>query len=150
MCCADFQTPKTDCVLLREMSIPRSCNASTAKGLRTPGSNPALWASKYSPHISLSNAAAIWLRALFCTQIKRTFFFTGPNVNRNRTQLKPSVGLSPERHIALGSTIRIVVPLSSSLSASTRPPCNCAMCFTIARPRPVPRTLSGLRALSAR
>ena len=69
-------------------------------------------------------------------------------------KLKPSVGLSPERHIALGSTTRMVVPLSSSLSASTRPPCNCAMCFTIARPRPVPRTLSGcvlyLRDRSAR
>src|SRR6188472_4150359 len=61
-------------------SIPRSCNASNAKGFRTPGSNPALWASKKSLHISLSNAAAIWLRALFCTHMKRTFFFTGPNV----------------------------------------------------------------------
>jgi len=140
MCCADFQTSKMDCVLLREMSIPRSCNASTAKGFRTPGSNPALWASKKSLHISLSNAAAIWLRALFCTQMKRTSFFTGPNVNRNGTQLKPSLGSSPERHIAFGSTTRIVVPLSGSLSASTRPPCNCATCFTIARPRPVPRT----------
>src|SRR5258708_28077445 len=30
---ADFQTSKTDCVLLRERSIPSSCNASTAKGL---------------------------------------------------------------------------------------------------------------------
>src|SRR5882724_70949 len=46
MCCADFQTSKTDCVLLREMSIPSSCSASTAKGLRAPGSSPALWASK--------------------------------------------------------------------------------------------------------
>lgn len=150
MCCADFQTSKTDCVLLREMSIPRSCNASTAKGLRTPGSNPALWASKQSPHISLSNAAAIWLRALFCTQMKRTFFFTGRILTETEHKLKPSVGLSPERHIALGSTTRMIVPLSSSLSASTRPPCSCAMCFTIARPRPVPRTLSGPRALSAR
>ena len=81
---------------------------------------------------------------------KKNLFLHRPNFNRTRTQLKPSVRLSPERHIALGSTTRMVVPLSSSLSASTRPPCNCAMCFTIARPRPVPRTLSGLRALSAR
>ena len=58
-------------------------------------------------------------------------------------KLKPSVGLSPERHITLGRTTRIVVPLSSSLSASTRPPCSCAMCFTIARPRPVPLNFIG-------
>jgi len=37
-----------------------------------------------------------------------------------------------------GNTTRIVVPRPSSLSASTRPPCNCAMCLTIANPRPAP------------
>jgi len=55
------------------------------------------------------------------------------------------------RHSAfpIGNTTRILVPLPSSLSASTRPPCNWAICFTIASPRPVPPS-SRPRALSAR
>lgn len=76
---------KTDCVLLVEMSIPISCSPSTAKRLSVPGSSPALCASRKSPHISLSNAAAIWLRALLWTQMKRTFFFTGPMLNEMDT-----------------------------------------------------------------
>ncbi len=44
----------------------------------------------------------------------------------------------------------MVVPRPGSLVASTLPPCNCAMCFTIDNPKPVPRTFSGPRALSAR
>ncbi len=50
---------------------------------------------------------------------------------------------------ASGSEKLIVVPRPTSLSASTLPPCNCAMCFTIERPKPVPPS-SRLRALSAR
>src|SRR6267143_3956785 len=57
------------------MSIPVSRRTSTASGLSLPGSSPALVASKNSPHRLLSNAAAIWLRALLWTQMKRTFFF---------------------------------------------------------------------------
>jgi len=68
-----------------EMSIPISWSASTTSGLRVPGSSPALCASKNSPQTSVSNAAAIWLRALFCTQIKRTFLFTGRILNKPRT-----------------------------------------------------------------
>src|SRR4029077_15599842 len=52
--------------------------------------------------------------------------------------------------VTTGRTMRIVVPFSISLSASTWPPWSCAMCFTIARPRPVPRTLLAVRALSTR
>src|SRR5207248_479663 len=48
-----------------------------------------------------------------------------------------------------GRMTRIVVPLPSALSASTRPPCSCAICFTMDRPRPVPPS-SRLRARSAR
>jgi hypothetical protein len=71
-------------------------------------------------------------------------------LNQRKDQSKPRLRVSQERHIFTGRTTRIVVPLPSSLSASTCPPCNCATCFTIAKPRPVPRMFSAVRALSAR
>src|SRR5437868_11849672 len=73
--CPDVQTSKTRCVVFFEISIPSSRSASTTSGLILPGSNPALCASKNSPHVSFNNAAAIWLRALLCAQINRTLCF---------------------------------------------------------------------------
>ena len=54
-----------------------------------------------------------------------------------------------ESSVARGSETLIVVPRPTSLAASALPPCNCAICLTIERPRPVPPS-SRLRALSAR
>jgi hypothetical protein len=71
-------------------------------------------------------------------------------LDQREDQSKRRSRVSQERHIVSGRTTRIVVPLPSSLSASTCPPCNCATCFTIARPRPVPPMFSAVRALSAR
>jgi hypothetical protein len=71
-------------------------------------------------------------------------------LDQREDQSKRRLRVSQERHIVSGRTTRIVVPLPSSLSASTCPPCNCATCFTIARPRPVPPMFSAVRALSAR
>jgi len=45
------------------------------RGLTVPGSSPALCASKDSGHRWLSQASAIWLRALLWMQTKRTLFF---------------------------------------------------------------------------
>src|SRR5689334_9107380 len=51
--------------------------------------------------------------------------------------------------IQLGTENRTVVPTFSVLLMSSRPPCACTMCLTIARPRPVPPS-SRERALSTR
>jgi hypothetical protein len=71
-------------------------------------------------------------------------------LDQREDQSKRRLRVSQERHILTGRITRIVVPLLISLSASTRPPWSCATCLTIARPRPVPRMLSVLRALSTR
>jgi len=71
-------------------------------------------------------------------------------LNQREDQSKARLRVSQERHILTGRITRIVVPLLISLSASTRPPWSWATCLTIARPRPVPRMLSVLRALSTR
>ncbi len=44
--------------------VPGDIDSEFANGLIVPGSNPALCASKNSPHVSFNNPAAIWLRAL--------------------------------------------------------------------------------------
>ena len=48
-----------------------------------------------------------------------------------------------------GTQTKNVVPAPSWLSTHTRPPCSCAMCFTIDRPSPVP-PVSRERPLSTR
>ena len=71
-------------------------------------------------------------------------------LSQREDQSKRRLQVSQERHILTGRLTRIVVPFPGSLSASTCPPWSCAMCFTIARPSPVPRMLSAVRALSTR
>ncbi len=88
-------------------------------------------------------------RAVMDTNEKDVFLHK-QMLNQREDQSKPRFRVSQERHILTGRTTRIVVPFSISLSASTWPPWSCATCLTIARPRPVPRMLSVLRALSTR
>ena len=88
-------------------------------------------------------------RAVMDTNEKDVFLHT-QMLNQRKDQPKPPFRVSQKRHILTGRTTRIVVPFSISLSASTWPPWSCTTCLTIARPRPVPRMLSVLRALSTR
>jgi hypothetical protein len=88
-------------------------------------------------------------RAVMDTNEKDVFLHK-QMLNQREDQSKARFRVSQERHIVTGRTTRIVVPFSISLSASTRPPWSCAMCFTIAKPRPVPRMSSAVRALSTR
>src|SRR5947209_17054828 len=55
----DLKTSNTALVLFFEMSIPISPRTSIANGFNLPGSRPALSASKNSPHLLFSSAAAI-------------------------------------------------------------------------------------------
>ena len=71
-------------------------------------------------------------------------------LDEREDQSKRGFRVSQELYILTGRLIRIVVPFPGSLFASTWPPWSCVTCLTIARPRPVPRMLSVLRALSTR
>ena len=54
------------------MSIPSSASACTASGFTPAASDPALWTRTASPKRARASPSAIWLRAEFATQRKRS------------------------------------------------------------------------------